>query len=374
MMTNRERLLAIMDGKSPDRIPWIPRMLLWWLYHRNHGTLPKEYAGWRLRDIERDMGMGTAARDGEVYSTAFTNVEVAVRREGLDTVTEYITPVGSVSSRMRRTARLDKAGIQPLEVEKLIKQPADYDVVMYIVENTHYFPTYDEYLLYEKDIGDDGYPMVRAGDCPFHYFLGDLTGYEKGYYDLADYPEKVEALLELITDVERERLWPILADAPARFYLHGLHFDSQLTPPKMFERYITPYYHEFTDLMHRHGKVIAMHADNDSRRILEPLRDAGYDMVECFTTAPMVNCTLEEARETWGTDVIIWGGVPSVILEETYPDEQFEQYMANLFKTVAPGDAFILGVADNVTGTARLDRVLRISEMVEEHGNYPITA
>ena len=62
------------------------------------------------------------------------------------------------------------------------------------------------------------------------------------------------------------------------------------------------------------------------------------------------------------------------ILEETYPDEQFEQYLANLFKTVAPDDAFILGVADNVTGTARLDRVLRISEMVEEHGNYPITA
>ncbi len=216
--------------------------------------------------------------------------------------------------------------------------------------------------------------MLRAGDCPFHYFLGDLTGYEKGYYDLADYPDKVEALLTLITDVERERLWPVLADAPARFYLHGLHLDSQLTPPRIFEKYITPYYQEFTDLMHRHDKVITMHADNDSRRILKPLQDAGYDMVECFTTAPMVNCTLEEARETWGTDMIIWGGIPSVILEDSYPDEQFERYMQNMFKTIAPGDAFILGVADNVTGTARLDRVLRISEMVEEYGTYPIAA
>ena len=28
-MTNRERLLAIMDGEMPDRIPWIPRLLIW---------------------------------------------------------------------------------------------------------------------------------------------------------------------------------------------------------------------------------------------------------------------------------------------------------------------------------------------------------
>ncbi len=34
------------------------------------------------------------------------------------------------------------------------------------------------------------------------HFLGDLTGHGKGYYDLADYLEKVEALVELMTDVE----------------------------------------------------------------------------------------------------------------------------------------------------------------------------
>ncbi len=146
-------MLAIMGGKSPDRIPWIPRMLLWWLYHRNHGTLPEKYEGWQLRDIERDMGMGTAARDGEVYSKAYRNVEVAVQQDGMDTITEYITPIGSVSSRYRRTTQLDMAGIQSLEVEKLLKRPEDYDVVMYIIENTYYFPKYEEYLMYEEDIG-----------------------------------------------------------------------------------------------------------------------------------------------------------------------------------------------------------------------------
>ena len=74
-----------------------------------------------------------------------------------------------------------------------------------------------------------------------------------------------------------------------------------------------------------------------------------------------------------GNHVIIWGGIPSVILEDPYTDEQFETALEDLFRTIAPGDAFILGVADNVMPGARLDRIRRITQMVEQHGRYPVT-
>ena len=102
------------------------------------------------------------------------------------------------------------------------------------------------------------------------------------------------------------------------------------------------------------------------------MKDAGFDMMDCFTTAPLVNCTLKEAREAWGTSMIIWGGVPSIMLEDTFSEEEFEHYMAELFQIIAPGDAFILGVADNVMPPAKLSRIIRISQMVEEYGHYPI--
>jgi hypothetical protein len=95
-------------------------------------------------------------------------------------------------------------------------------------------------------------------------------------------------------------------------------------------------------------------------------------MAETFTTAPQVRCTLEEARRAWGTSVIIWGGVPSVILEDAYSDDVFEAHMREVFRTVAPGEAFILGVADNVMPNARLDRLERITEMVEAWADCPI--
>jgi uroporphyrinogen-III decarboxylase len=167
-------------------------------------------------------------------------------------------------------------------------------------------------------------------------------------------------------------VWPLIADSPAKLILHGMHLSSQMTPPTVFERYIAPYYREMSALLRSRNKVLTMHADNDVLAILGNIEEAGFDMVECFVTAPMVETTLEEARATWGNRVIIWGGVPSAVLEDPYTDGQFDAYMDELFHTIAPGDAFILGVADNVMPGAKMDRVRRITEMVRHSGAVPV--
>ena len=374
-MTNRERLQAIMAGRSPDRIPWIPRLQVWHTAHQRAGTLPERYRDMSLRDVERDLGMGTPARDGRVFRARQEgDVEVTGRDEGGTRLTEYRTPAGTVSIRQRHSDELDAAGIGGMEIEHLIKGPGDYAAASYLLSHMRYEPAYDDYTAYDADIGDSGYPMVSVGDCPLHYFLQKLVGYNNAYYHLTDFTVQVEELLELMTVNDRQHLWPVVADSPAGLVLHGVHLDSQITPPPLFERYITPYYQEFSALLHERGKKLCMHADNDSRLILEHIRDAGYDMVETFTTDPQVTCTLEEARHTWGTDVIIWGAVPSVILEPVFSEGEFEAYMRRVFRTAAPGDAFILGVADNVMPAARIERLQRITEMVEEWGEYPIDA
>jgi hypothetical protein len=215
--------------------------------------------------------------------------------------------------------------------------------------------------------------MVSCGDVPFHYFLLHLAGYNQAYFEMVDHPEEFEHLLTVMTQVEKERLWPVVLDSPARLILHGVHFDSQMTPPHQFRKYITPYYQEFSALLHAKGKSLTWHADDDSKDILAEVKAAGFDMSECFCTAPMVEVTLEEARAAWGEDVIIFGGVPSIILEPTFPEAEFETYMRDVFRTIAPGNAFILGVADNVMPTSIIERVERISDMVREYGTIPIS-
>lgn len=366
-MTNRERMLAIIEGRKPDRIPWIPRLQLWYSFHKNTGTLPEKYHRWDLRDIERDLNMGTPARDARIFSVRTENVETRMRRHKNEIFTEYITQAGTVSTRHVVVEKLDKAGMSSYQIEHLIKRPEDYGVVEYIIEHTKLVPNYEQYKVYDQEIGEDGLPMVGLGACPMHQIMREYLGYEKAVFEMVDHPDRIEHLLRVLTDHNKE-MWKIAAESPAKMILHGEHFDSMITPPPVFEEYFRPYFQEFAELLHSKDKILVCHADADSSQLLDLIRESGFDMAEVFTTAPMVPCTMSQAREAWGSDVIIWGGIPSVILCEPVSDEKFEAFMLDLFETIAPGDSFILGVADNVMPETKFERIVRISEMVQEYG------
>ncbi len=116
-MTDRERVLAILDGRSPDRIPWIPRLQVWHQAHTNMGSLPRRFEGMDLRQVERELGMGAPARGGTVAATEQRgDVEVSAVPEGESTVTTYRTPAGAVSTRSRGSDELRRAGIGNLEI------------------------------------------------------------------------------------------------------------------------------------------------------------------------------------------------------------------------------------------------------------------
>jgi hypothetical protein len=371
-MTNRERILAVLDKKSPDRVPWIARLDLWYHARLAEGNLPTRFRGMNLVEVGRALRTGNPARDGKIFNVRYEGLEVRQERAPGVARQRFITPHGEVTFGRILSETVSGTTDQGLPLEHPIHSVENYKVLEYIAEHTYYDPCYNDYLAYEAAVGDEGYPMVSCGDVPFHYFLLHLAGYNQAYFEMVDHAEEFEHLIALMEQVDRERLWPVVADSPARLILHGVHFDSQMTPPHMFRKYMTPYYKDFSALLHARGKSLVWHADDDSKDILAEVKDAGFDMSECFCTAPMVEVTLEEARAAWKGDVAIFGGVPSIILEPTFPEVEFEEYMRGVFRTIAPGDAFILGVADNVMPTSIIERVERISDLVERHAAYPI--
>lgn len=374
LVTNRERILAILDRRPPDRIPWIPRLELWYQARNLSGGMPARWRGRTLRQVERDLRLGTPAREGRIFRVEYDGVEIVSRREGVRDITEYRTPVGSVRTVTRSTETLSSQGLPGRVEEHLLKGPRDYRVWEYVVQHARWTPDYDGYRRYDREIGEDGLPLVSVGDVPFHEFAQALAGYEDAYLQLADHEREVEHLLSVMQEVQRSSLWPVILESPARLLLHGVHLSSQFTPPRLFERFVLPYYRELVPLAHERRMAVAMHADNDTSQILDAIERAGWDMVECFVTAPMVPLTMQQARERWGNRVIIWGGIPSTLLSPGVPEEDFRRYVRGLLRTVAPGDAFILGVADNVMPDSLIDRVAWTTELVEERGAYPMEA
>jgi hypothetical protein len=336
------------------------------------GNMPARFRGMSLVEVGRALRTGNPAREGKIFNVRYEGLEVRNERAPGVARQRFITPHGEVTFGRILSEKVSGTTDQGLPLEHPIHSVEDYRVLEYIAEHTYYDPCYDDYLAYEAAVGDEGYPMVSCGDVPFHYFLLHLAGYNQAYFEMVDHAEEFERLIALMEQVDRERLWPVVAESPARLILHGVHFDSQMTPPHMFRKYMTPYYKDFSALLHSRGKSLTWHADDDSKDILAEVKDAGFDMSECFCTAPMVEVTLQDARAAWGNDVIIFGGVPSIILEPTFPEADFEAYLRDAFRVIAPGDAFIFGVADNVMPTSIIERVERISELVEQHGTYPV--
>lgn len=372
-MNNRERILAILEKRNPDRIPWIPRLEIWYQAHKIRNTLPEKYKDISLREIERDLNLGTPARQGAVFRLEFKNVDITHEKQGQDTITTYKTPVGKVSTVHRYSDTLAQGGIvSSLQISHMIKTTDDYPVVEYIFSNAVIHPIYEAYRKYDEEIGPDGLPMTGIGPDPMYRILQTLIGYNNAFFHLYDERDRVLHLYEVINEFT-ERIQQVVLDSPAVFIQHGEHFDAQMTPPNIFAEYMLPYFQKFIEKIHATGKYITCHADADTSNLLELIIESGFDMAECFVTAPMVPLTLARAREVLGDRVIIWGGVPSVILGDPITDEYFEEYMLNVFRTIAPGNGFILGVADNVMAEAKIERIAYISDLVEQYGTYPIT-
>ena len=87
----------------------------------------------------------------------------------------------------------------------------------------------------------------------------------------------------------------------------------------------------------------------------------------------MTSVTTRELREAWGDRVTVWGGLPTVIFEPSYSDEEFSAYVINLFREIAPGNNFILGMGDNFPVDGDIERVRRVVELIDRYGSLPIS-
>jgi len=370
-MTNRQMFNAILDGEKPDRILWAARLDVWYRRLVATGEMPERLSGMSLYEVHKALGIGVPQKSDEKSLLARSEVKGVTYREERDGPYIYRyteTPAGDVfdtyfEDEYRAKNRLSFGRTHigyPLKSEK------DFKPMKFIIENTEYYPFYDHFYAHEEEIGEDGMTFMFAANDPFSVVMRDYAGIEQFCYMLADYPALVEDLIYTLAEKMAASLQPIMLNCPARVAHHGGHYDGTLTSPPLFQKYILPYLRPFADKVHAAGKFLALHADADSMLIMGHMERAGMDMAECFCTAPMVKVSLEDAINFWEDRVIIWGGIPSVILcPETCSYEDFYAYMKNAVSLIRSRKCrVILGVSDNVMPETDIGRLEKITEMV----------
>ncbi|MBM4332293.1 MAG: hypothetical protein FJ117_13935 [Deltaproteobacteria bacterium] len=398
-MTHKERMLKAARGEQSDQLPWVPRIDLWHNSNSMRGTLPPsfkqsatldgvaDYIGGgyhkivpeflNVRSLEDniDRGIGVYRLWGMAYRPELVGVEREVKKEGEATYVTYHTPVGSVSCKILYTEEMKRAGASLTWIsEHVIKEPKDYKVLGYIFKNIKILPAYDNYLEFQRKVGNKGFAAAFANlsASPMHHIMKEFLDATKFYLEMYDHPQEMRQLCE---DMEPyfDQIFRVMADSPAEVIFSGANFDEMITYPPFFRDHIMPYLQKLADMLHPQGKLLLCHCDGENKGLLDLIAESAMDIAEAICPQPMTKVSIREVKKAFQGKVTIFGGVPSVaLLEESMSDEGFEQFMKDLFQQIAPGDRFILGVSDTTPPDAKFERLLRITEMVQERGKLPM--
>ncbi len=369
-MTKKQQILAAARGEKLDRLPFGARIDVWYNYHSAHGTLPDKYRGWSQTDILRDQGAGAQARFFSVTREKYRDMEVVETNDPPYITTEYHTPVGTVAK--KELFDTSEGPWIKYEMEKLFKSEKDYPVLKYVMEHTEAVDNFEPYQKLREEIGEDGMVMTASGGLwsPVQRVMREIIGYELFFYELADRPARVEELIEAVKDLERRKLKVAIGCDLEIFNVCANWSDDIQTP--VFRKYFVPWFQEVSEFLHSHGRLVMAHTDGEMRRLNPMFCETGIDIAEAITPAPQTLVSMKEFRETLGDEVTLWGGIPSILFEPMYGDEAFDAFIKNMFREMAPGYRFIVGMGDNLPFDGDINRVGRVVELIERHGRLPV--
>ncbi len=393
-MTWKERMLSAIRGEPTDRIPWVPRLDLWYRANRRAGTLPMQYADADLMDIVDDLDWGFHAvvpdfrdlrgpeddvdRALGIYNlwsmpwrTELKGVRRTVRVEGYRTFTEYRTPVGSVQTAVLYNEEMRRAGVSLTHVEECaFKGPQDYAPLGYIFEHAQVEENYSGYTQFATGIGERGLAVgfATAAASPMHSLQRELMPLDLFFYEAHDHPDKLRGLARQV-GFYWDRMLEVVSRCPAEVVLLGGNYDASVTPPPFFAEHVQPWLKAASDALHAQGTYLLTHTDGENAGLLTHYVDSGIDVADSVCPAPMTRLTLRDVRDAFAGRVSIMGGIPSVaLLPSSMPERQFRSFIDQFFVDIGAGDHLVLGVSDTTPPAAEFGRLLEIARRAKSFG------
>lgn len=368
-MKKRERIMAVLHHEKPDIIPVTAYAFL----------LPRGDIERQLRNI----GLGLVELGVPVYGIRTPNVtmESSERPASLSVDERYIclpnqkhmvnrsytTPLGQVSERC-------KLGYAAFEwpLEWVIRDLQGYEKVKYIIDDTEYFPAYEEFQRAEDILGEDGLVVSVTSRSPIQTMLLDLMGYRRFAMDFYLHIREFEDLYFVLRKKQLE-MYRVVADSPAEVVLMDENLNGLVTSPKLFERYCVPFYDEVAQILHAKGKILMAHMDGRLRCLKDLIGRTEIDVVEAFTPPPIGDLPIEEARASWQGKVL-WTTFPATLAVGSGEDRVKAETLA-ILRGAAPGDDFAVGITEDIgdiKSSIYGHVLMTITQTTMKHGVYPI--
>jgi hypothetical protein len=190
-MTHGERFMAVLHGELPDRLPFTPKLDMWYDVLKSEDRLPPRYAGKSMAAVHEILDAGVPGHDrkAKIYDHKY-DVEIKIDDQPGFQKRTYVTPYGEVEELFDVDKEANAKGYRKIDqrMEYIVKGPKDFKAAAYVLNSAKFIPCYDVYIAYQEKMGA-GVATARAEYDPFYQLMLDIIGLNNIWYIWNDYKE-----------------------------------------------------------------------------------------------------------------------------------------------------------------------------------------
>jgi hypothetical protein len=295
-MTMRERMLAVIQGREHDQVPFAMYEIL----------LPKA-------EVAAHLGRGNIGilRFCSLFRAAHPNCrfDSEVYHEG-------------GCKWQRNTLRTPKGDLTELRVfepafdsstarKHYVETKADYEKLWAYLDDGILLDNYDQYHRDCAELGEDGIPKPEIERTPWQQLWIEWVGLEPLSYHLADWPEHVEKTLDLLEGRAR-KTFDIAARSPAPCVVMVDNITASAIGPARFRKYCARLYDELADRLADSNRPVFSHMDGMLKPLWGDIARSKVGGLDSFTPTPDCDTPVGEAVKMW-PEKRLWLNFPSSV-------------------------------------------------------------
>ena len=304
-LTPRERMLALVQGRELDRVPFV-------IYN---GVLPSD-------EVIAHLG---AERVGRLIWCRVHRVEHPHCHFDFE---EYF--IGE--SKWRRNTLHTPGGVLTEErayepaygtssIRKhYVQEASDYEALWSLLEDSVILENHQQYHEDQAALGDCGLPLVAVERTPYQQLWVQWVGLDNLSWHLADYPGRVARTVELLRQRERQ-IMEIAARSPAPFIDFPDNITAPTIGPRRFLQYCVPLYDELAERIA--PRRVVVHMDGDLKPLWSAITASKVGGLDSFSPAPDNDTSVAEAVSLW-PDKVLWANFPSSVHLRPYEQVRAE--------------------------------------------------
>ncbi len=345
-MTPKERWLAVLSRKKPDRIP-----MDYWATPETTAMLLKHLGCSIIEEMCRRL-----------------HIDMAVK-----VTPEYIGPSMPKDSDLFGCCYREVDYGTGTYRECIFHPLAQYDSLEDVKRNYSWpKPDWWDYSSIPSQISKkNDFPILAGHYEPFLIYK-DLRGQEKAFADLVENPELVHFCMNKLFDLGFTEIQRMYEQIPGRVMLTyvaedmGGQEDLMLSPTHIRE-FLLPKMKQVIDFIHSQGAFVFHHNDGSIRRIIPDMVASGIDILNPIQWRSK-NMSREGIKKDFGDTVVLHGAMDN---QHTLPfgsvADVKEEVLDNL-RILGANGGYILAPCHNIQSITPVENILAMYETGYEYG------